>query len=1096
MRNNKSQPINFNPNKLMKRYFIFGLSLLLAGALPLAAQTEQDEDTVARAAKPAKAIKKYPTRHITGKVVNGATHQPVSGAMVQVPEMEGYSALSHSDGSYELDVPLFSSTLQFSAPDMNVTRIGLQKGQEQRKATLYPTTFSSEYEKGTNLVGEKTTSDFRFSNAVTIEEEIQKRLGADVRTIQRNGTPGTGSVMFMSGLNSLNRNAQPLIVVDGVIFDQQYGRTMLHSGFYNDILSNISPADIENVTVLKNGTALYGAKGANGVILIQTRRNHSMATRITASISGGVVLEPKYIDMMNADQYKSYASDLLGTTNTLVTDFKFLNEDPSYFYYPQYHNNTDWKDKVYRTAFTQNYNINVEGGDEVANYNLSLGFINDQSTLKYNSMNRLNIRFNTDIQLSEKFSMRFDASFDNQTRNLRNDGAPENYTEGTPTSPSFLAYAKSPMLSPYSFADGVMSDSFLDITDESYLDEALSNYTNYNYKLANPVAINIYGDGENKNHFENSMVNISITPKYAFNKHLSLSEHFSYNLVNTNEKYYIPMNGVPDYYVAAVGAYRENEVRSLSSKQNSVFSDLRLDWKNRYGSHDLHVFGGARIIWENYTLKSQLGYNTGNDKTPFMSSSLLNAQSSGTDDSWDSWAWYLQAEYNYLQRYYLQANLTAETSSRFGVNASNSLKAFDAPWGIFPGIQAGWVISNEPWFAPVKFVNYLKLSTGYEVSGNDDIDYFAARSYFRARQFMQSVSGLSFDNIGNDKLQWESTGRFNVGLESNLFNNRLNVRFNYFLSHTHHLLTYQSLGFLSGLEENWSNGGALKNSGFDVSLMGKVISIKDFQWELGASLGHYKNEITELSDGQTSINNEVYGATIHTEVGQAANLFYGYETEGVFATSEEAAAAGLYILGDNGVDRNYFGAGDVHFVDRNGDHQITEADRTIIGDPNPDIYGNIFTSFNYKRFRLDFNFNYCVGNDVFNYMRQQLESGSRFMNQTTALTERWKSEGQITTVPKATFQDPMGNSRFSDRWIEDGSYLKLKTITLSYTLPMHTSFLQGLQFWIQANNVFTLTKYLGSDPEFTMTSNVIGQGIDVGELPQSRSFVAGVKINL
>lgn len=1080
----------------MKRYTIYSLSLLLSVALPASGQEPAGDVPAAKAQKSAATVKKYPTRHIRGQVFNATTRRPVSGAIIKVSEIEGYSCLSHSDGKFEMDIPTFASGLELTAPEMNVTRMGLTSAEDQHRVLLYPAIFRSEYSSGTNVRGERGADDFRFSGAVSIEDDIQSRTGGDVYTVRRNGTPGVGAVMFMNGLNSLNINAQPLIVVDGVIFDQQYNRKMIHQGFYNDILANISPADIEKVTILKNGTALYGAKGANGVILIQTRRNHSMATRITASISAGVTLEPKYIDMMNATQYKSYASDLLGTTNSTATDFKFLNEDPDYYYYPQYHNNTDWKSMLYRTAITQNYSINVEGGDDVANYNLSLGYANNQSTLKYNSMNRLNVRFNTDIRLLQNFTVRFDASFANQTRNLRDDGAPANYTEGTPTSPSFLGYVKSPMLSPYSYANGVLSDHFLDITDESYLNEALALYNNYNYKLANPIAINVYGEAENKNHFENSMVNLSVTPKYSFNAHLSLSEHFSYNLVNTNERYYLPMNGVPDYFVAAVGAYRENETRALVSKQNSVYSDTRLDWTNRYGAHDLHVFGGARINWESYTLNNQLGYNTGNDKTPFMSSSLLNSQASGTNDNWNSIAWYAQAEYNYLQRYYLQANLTAETSSRFGVDADNSLKAFDAPWGIFPGVQAGWVVSNEPWFASLHGVDYLKLSAGYDISGNDDIDYYAARSYFRARQFMQSVAGLSFDNIGNTHLQWETTKRFNIGLESNLFDSRLNLRLNYFSSRTDHLLTYQSLNYLSGLAENWSNGGALKNQGFDVTAIGKAIATKDFQWEVGASMGHYKNRVTALDGGRQVINTDVYGATIHTEVGSAANLFYGFKTLGVFATSEQAAEAALYVMADNGVDRNYFGAGDMHFMDLNGDHQITDADRMVIGDPNPDIYGNIFTSFNYKRFRLDINFNYVLGNDVYNYMRSQLEGGSRFMNQTSAMTARWQTEGQQSDIPKATFQDPMGNSRFSDRWIEDGSYLKLKTVTLSYTLPVRSTFFQGFQFWLQANNVLTFSKYLGADPEFASTSSVLGQGIDLGQLPQSRSFVAGIKINL
>lgn len=1077
----------------MKRYILFGLSALLMGANTVMAQ---EADTNQKVARPMKAAKQYPMRSVKGRVLSSATKTPISGALVSVSEVEGYSVLTNDKGEYELRVPEFASTLLVTAPDYNQVKIGLAHGAQQRDVKLYSTAFSTDYAKGTNVTATNSASGFQYSSAASVEEEVQKQLGAEVHTVARNGNSGIGSVMFMNGLNSLNVNAQPLVVVDGVIVDQQYSRLMLHDGFYNNILTNISPSDIEKVTVLKNGTSLYGAKGANGVIIIETRRSHSMATRITASLSAGVVLEPKYYDMMNASQYKSYASDMLSTTNTMMTSFKFLNDDPSYYYYPQYHNNTDWKEGVYRTALTQNYNINVEGGDDVADYNLSLGYISNQTTLKYNNLNRLNIRFNADIRLTDKFNVRFDASFANQTRNIRNDGAPESYDEGTPTAPSFLAYVKSPMLSPYAYANGVLSNNYLDVNAESYLDEALANYPNYNYQLGNPYAINEYADAENKNRWENSMVNLAVTPKVQFNKHLFLSEHFSYNLVNTNEKYYIPINGVPKYYVSSVGAYRENEARSLFSKQNSVMSDTRLDWNNRYGAHGIHLFGGVRFNWENYKLNSQLGYNTGNDKTPFITSSLLNVKTTGAKDNWTSVAWYAQAEYNYLQRYYLQGNLTAEASSRFGKDADGALKMFGAAWGVFPGVQAAWVISNEPWFANVSCVDYLKLSAGYDVSGNDDIDYYAARSFFSATKYLQNVSGLVLDNIGNNHLKWETTKRWNVGLETNLFDNHLNLRLNYFSSRTDDILTYQTLSYVSGLEKNWSNGGSLKNNGYDVTAVGKMINTKDFTWELGASVGHYKNEIVSLPEGQTYVDNTVYGATVRTQVGKAANLFYGYRTEGVFSTSEEASAAGLYVLGSNGVTKNYFGAGDVKFVDKDGNHIIDENDREIIGDPNPDIYGNIFTSLSYKRFRLDVNFNYSLGNDVYNYMRQQLESGSRFMNQTLAMTNRWQNEGQVTNVPKATFQDPQGNSRFSDRWIEDGSYLRLKTVTLSYTLPMNSTLLQGFQFWVQANNLFTLTKYLGSDPEFTMTSNVIGQGIDLGQLPQSCSIVAGVKINL
>ena len=519
----------------MKRYILFGLTLLMAFPISVSAQDDDAEDEAATSVRSiAPKTKQYPTRTVRGHVVDATTGKAVAGAIVRASEVDGYSVLTEDDGTYELKVPLFVTSLYVNTPDFNPVRIGLQKGEQQLEVSLYPTAFNAEYTPQVNVRSDYETSDFKYTNSVNIKDEIQKQLGGQVYTVTRSGAPGVGSVMFVQGLNSLNVNAQPLVVIDGVIIDQQYSRTLLHDGFYNDILSSINPADIEKVTVMRNGTALYGAKGANGVILIQTRRCHSMATRITANVSAGVTLEPKFLSVMDAEQYRGYASELLKTTNTTNREFKFLNEDPDYYYYQQYHQNTDWKKQVYHTAMTQNYGINVEGGDDVASYNLSVGYTNQQSALKYNDMDRLNIRFNTDINLTTRMDIRFDASFANSTRNIRNDGAPEGYDEGTPTAPGFLAYVKSPFLSPYSYGKGQFSSSHYDIEQESYLAEALANYTNYNWKLGNPAAINEYGDAANKNRFETSMLNLTITPRYRFNANLALSEHFSYNLVNTN----------------------------------------------------------------------------------------------------------------------------------------------------------------------------------------------------------------------------------------------------------------------------------------------------------------------------------------------------------------------------------------------------------------------------------------------------------------------------------------------------------------------------------------------------------------------------------
>ena len=240
---------------------------------------------------------------------------------------------------------------------------------------------------------------------------------------------------------------------------------------------------------------------------------------------------------------------------------------------------------------------------------------------------------------------------------------------------------------------------------------------------------------------------------------------------------------------------------------------------------------------------------------------------------------------------------------------------------------------------------------------------------------------------------------------------------------------------------------------------------------------------------------ELYGGNVLSQVGTAAGVFYGYKTDGVFSTTEEADAAALYQVDETGA-KTYYRAGDMKFVDGDGNHVINEKDMQVIGDPNPDLYGNIFTNVRWKNLSLDVVFNYSLGNDVYNYQRRLLESGSRFHNQTTAMLSRWTHEGQETDIPRIYYLDAPGNSRFSDRWIEDGSYLRLKNVTLSYYFPIHTTYLQGITIWGSANNLLTFTKYLGADPEFSADNSVLSRGIDRGLLAQGRNFSLGVKINL
>lgn len=1083
----------------MKRYRFYCLALLMAGTLGGYAQEEVATDTVT-AARPASPIKKnVKTRPVSGRVFAVTSGTPLGGALVSVSGYDGYSTLTEEDGTYKLDVPEYATALKITAPDYNTVRVGINQSGKLRDVTMYSSAMRSAYGTDDNLLNTVVADKFDYSPSLNITSEIGDQLGANVRTISRGGTPGIGNFMMMNGINSLHSNGQPLVVIDGVIVDQQYDRTMIHDGFYNDILTSFNVNEIKSVKVMANGTSIYGAKGANGVILIETKRNTSLATKIDATVSAGITLLPKSLPVMSGSQFKTYASDLLKTTGTNLSEFQFLTSDPNNYYYNKYNNNTDWNDVIYREAFSQNYGITVQGGDEVASYFLAMGYNGAQSVLEDNDVNRLNIRFNTDINMFKRLFVRFDASYSNVTRNLKDQGAPEGYDEGTVTSVNYLGLVKSPMLSPYAYSNGKISDVAFDNNDEDYLNQALASIGNVNYRLANPASINEYGTAQNKNYFENSYLNLSITPRWQFNKHLSISSLFSYTLTNTNDKYYVPINGVPNYYVSSIGLTVENEIRSLYSSQNSITSDTKIEWGNQYGAHSIDLLGGFRYMNDRYKVDSQLGYDTGSDKTPFINDTK-NKTTIGSTNEWTSISWYGQARYDYRKRYFVEGNLAIESSSRFGKEAKEGFKLAGVRWGVFPGIQAGWVLSNESWF-DVPGIDYAKFTMGYDVSGNDGIDFDATRTYFKSILFQNKANGLVLGNLGNTEVQWETTRRFSFGTELNFLKNRLNLKVNVFKSWTDNLLTYHELNFITGLENNWVNGGSLENKGYNITVNGHIIATRNWNWELGASVGHYKNKLTALPDGLDYVDAEVYGATIRSQIGQPVNLFYGYKTEAtasgthVYATSEEAKADGLYILGENGIDKTYFGAGDVKFAD-NGDKKINKDDMQVIGDPTPDIYGNIFTSLSYKRIRLDVNFNYSLGNDAYNYLRSQLESGNRFMNQSVAMANRWSYEGQVTDMPTVMWEDPMGNARFSDRWIEDASYLRLKSITLSYELPLNSTFIHGLTFWGQANNVFTVSKYLGADPDFSMSNSVLEQGIDRGLLANSRNFMLGIKINL
>jgi len=1117
------------------------------------AQDEFDEEeaTVVKKAAKEKKEKTYEMKEVRGLVVDDATGEPMGGVRIQALGLEKYSTLTEEDGTYKLSIPVFSDAVYIYAEGYNPLQVAVKEGVAD--ANLISTAFNSSFTDGTSIVSQKTVY-VDESSSVSVDQDIERLLAGDVHTILRNGIPGIGSYMSIRGVNSINANAQPLIILDGNMIDPQYDRETMHEGFYNNLLAGIDPENIESVQVIKNGTALYGAKGGNGVIVIKTKRGKSMATKIGVRIYGGVELAPTKLSMLSGDQYSRYLSDMVSTVKNMsastLSHFPFLDKSPSNYYRNVFNNNTDWQTDMYRTAMTQNYKINVEGGDDIGMYALSLGYTSAKSTGKNTDFSRLNLRFNTDIQVFSKVRTELDIAYNQVSYNILDNGWSEDYSMQNIGSTNVLGLIQAPFISPYSYyyndvasatdrANGIYkpASDYLHLSAD-YAGKYASNGGSYvnnpfqfplmigngiNEALRNPYWVLENSPGESKNFAQSTQIDLNVCPKYQVTRTFSISNRFNFLMTRNSEKYFLPVNGTTEYFLQDLG-YIDAVQKTLFSKETTLQNDLRLDWRDIFGAHTVNVFGGWRYNNYSYSYNFMRGYNNENDKLPVMNKNMAYLNYGGTNDNWIDMAYYLDANYNYANRYFAEATVSMQSSSRFGTNTDAGIKLAGVSWGIFPSVQLGWLITNEKWFPQTRgAINYLKLTAGFDQSGNDDLDYYASRTYWESMKVTNNTVGLYLNNIENSAIQWETTTKWNVALQGVFLNNRLSAGFDLFWNKTSNLLTISELPYMSGMSRYWTNEGALTNKGFEFRANAALINHKNWKWELGASVGHYNNKITELPDNTNYYINQknengdydvihgrtdnVYGQeNVLTAVGHPLGSFWGWQTDGVFSSDEEASKAGKlgylkYPTGLKDEDKKYydFKAGDVRFVDRNNDGIIDENDKMVIGNPNPDIYGNIYSSLSWKNLRLDVNFKYSLGNDIYNYQRSEIEGLNTTYNQTTAALRRWTYEGQNTDMPKACYtnsDDWRNNERMSDRWIEDGSYLKLKNVRLTYKVPYSNSWLLGLKFWGEANNIFTITKYLGTDPEMSCRNSSLYQGVDTGLIPSGRSFNFGVTINL
>ncbi len=1021
---------------------------------------------------------KSKTYTVTGTVINAATKKPIRG--IRLTYKSFAAAITDSAGNFSIKLPSDEVMLLLEGDGFQDKEVSV-KGQNKLIIPVYADGFSSMSDEADLPTGRvtKTTSPYAITgiqtadgwnrNNETPDSYLQGKV-TGLNAIRRSGTQNIGAAMFLRGINSLYATNQPLIVVDGVIFNNTNVGGSIISNNYTNPLSSIDVRDIDNVTVLKDASSIYGTKGGNGAIIINTIRAKELGTKIDFAVYGGMNFTTKNLPVMDAGNYRTYLSEILktkGMSDAEIQSQPYMNDDKANGTYYAYHNQTNWQDLVTQKAQTKNIYLKVTGGDNIAKYAISLGFLNNEGLTKNTDLSKYNMRFNGDLNLSRRMTATTNLSFAFAEQNLRDQGY------SYKTNPLFLALVKSPFLRTNDVsATGVESPT---IADRDTLN------------ISNPVALTSLGQGLNKTYRFLGSIGFN----YEISKKLALSTTVGVIYHKVRENFFVPRKGVvPDSLTTAVAFSRMGtQVTSLFS----LFTDTRATFNTSIKK--LHFFtarAGVRYLKDKTEQDYGLGYNSPIDELISVGNGINALRKIGGEIGESKWVdIYANAEYSYKDKYFLSVNAAADASSRFGKDGTNGLKVNGNVFAVLPSVTAAWVVSSEKTNAGSK-LDLFKLRASYGLTGNDDIGNYNAQVTYTPQNLL-GMQGLVRSGLANKQLQWEQVSKMDVGFDMAMLDERLQITFDYFHSKTDKLIVYEQMPTASGFDYAITNSGGLKNGGIELSVNARIINHKNFNWDAGFNLSKYKSVVTKLPSGKFTTS--FAGATYITQIGSAPNEFYGWQANGVYTTDAQASAEGLSIRRTDGSLRAFRG-GDIRFADLNNDKVIDDNDRMVLGNPNPDFFGAFWNKFSYKRFTLNAFFTYVTGNEIFNYTRSQLEGMNNAYNQTDAVLNRWRTNGQITNIPKATWGDPMGNARFSNRWIENGSYLRLRTATLSYDVPFKAGFFKYATVYATGNNLFTLTKYKGYDPEFSPTESIYGQGVDNTLEPQVRSVQLGFRLGL
>jgi TonB-dependent starch-binding outer membrane protein SusC len=1007
---------------------------------------------------------------VKGKVTSGGLGLPGVGVLVQGTKN---ATTTDFDGGFVLNNVDPKSTLIFSyigyknvilaADTKSVMKINMVNDLEKLNEVVVIGYGTSKRKDVNGAISSIKASEIQDKPFTSIDQALVGKA-AGVNVTQNSGTPGGGISVQIRGITSINGN-EPLYVIDGTpVFADKNNDSFSFSALgggngqtKNSALSGLNISDIESIDILKDAssTAIYGANGANGVVLITTKKGKKGKSAFTYETYMGTQQVTNSVDVLNLPQYAAYQAKI----------FK-LNGEPVPYQYQKpdlLGNGTNWQNELFRTAAMYNHQISFSGEKDGTRYYTSLNYFDQEGIVLNSDFNRMSMRLNVDSSVKSWLKIGNNMSISRSSQQVvRNDDRGGLVMNTLRQSPEL----------PVRYADG----SFAGPTS------GLGSSAN---EATNPIALSEYNNAKTDRY----KINGNVFADFTLIKGLVFRTELGYDLNFAKSSSFAPKY--------TLGNVSELLNKSFKQQDQSFYWSLKNYLTYNKTFNEKHNF---TFLLGQEAQESQYEYLSGYRSGEFLSKDFTNLNIGDIDTAvngngsgrWSMTSYISRLNYSFSDRYSFSASLRADASSNFGPNNK---------WGYFPSFAAGWTVSNEKFFEPLSStVNYLKFRAGYGSVGNQNIP---ANRYQTILSLTASPFGgvsPTIDNLGNPNIKWESLKSFDVGFELGMLNNRVKLDFDYYVKHSSNFLTKQINDESNQSALNYYlNTGEIETKGVELTLNTRNIITENFTWDSTIIFSKYDNALTSFQGAGKSLLGKVqfdlYNVTRTTE-GQPVGQFYGYVTDGLFKNAAELAAGPIQETGT--------GIGDIRFKDLNGDGKIDAKDQKAIGSAIPDFTYSFTNNFKYKNLSLSVVLTGSQGNEIYNFTRHYTDGiypgfGDRFANVSTRAINAFEpGVNENTNEPRITLNDPNGNGRISNRFVEDGSYLRIQNVSLSYDLPSQifkNSIISKVRLYVNVQNLYTWTKYSGFDPALgNLDQNITLSGIDLGRYPVPRTTSMGLNL--